>query len=61
MLCAARFGTARSISDMGNFVNLEQVTDVLALSSPFVNIHELLGPDPYRQVRGNYTLPGRRL
>ncbi len=30
MLCAARFGTARSVSDMGNFVNLEQVTDVAA-------------------------------
>lgn len=31
VLCAARFGTARSISDMGNFVNLEHVTDVLGI------------------------------
>lgn len=32
---AARFGTARSVSDMGNFVNLEQVTDVLGAQFSF--------------------------
>ena len=59
MLCAARFGTARSISDMGNFVDLEHVTDVLGTQFTFVNIHELLDQTHIGKSGENYTLPGR--
>ena len=59
VLCAARFGTARSISDMGNFVDLEHVTDVLGTQFTFVNIHELLDQTHIGKSGENYTLPGR--
>lgn len=59
VLCAARFGTARSISDMGNFVSLEQVTDKLGTQFTFVNIHELLDQTHIGKSGENYTLPGR--
>lgn len=59
VLCAARFGTARSISDMGNFVSLEHVTDVLGTQFTFVNIHELLDQTHIGKSGENYTLPGR--
>ena len=59
VLCAARFGTTRSISDMGNFVNLEHVTDVLGTQFTFVNIHELLDQTHVGKSGENYTLPGR--
>lgn len=57
VLCAARFGTTRSISDMGNFVNLEHVTDVLGTQFTFVNIHELLDQTHVGKSGENYTLP----
>ena len=59
VLCAARFGTARSVSDMGNFVSLEQVTDVLGTQFTFVNLHELLDQTHIGKSGENYTLPGR--
>ena len=59
VLCAARFGTARSVSDMGNFVNLEQVTDVLGAQFTFVNLHELIDQTHIGKSGDNYTLPGR--
>ncbi|MCD8116240.1 MAG: fucose isomerase [Oscillospiraceae bacterium] len=59
VLCAARFGTTRSVSDMGNFVSLEHVTDVLGAQFSFVNIHELLDQTHIGQSGENYTLPGR--
>ncbi len=59
VLCAARFGTTRSISDMGNFVNLEQVTDVLGTQFTFVNLHELIDQTHIGKSGDNYTLPGR--
>ncbi|MDD6239429.1 MAG: fucose isomerase [Oscillospiraceae bacterium] len=59
VLCAARFGTARSVSDMGNFVNLEQVTDVLGTQFTFVNLHELIDQTHIGKSGDNYTLPGR--
>ena len=60
VLCAARFGTARSVSDMGNFVNLEEVTDILGTQFSFVNIHELLDQTHIGKSGENYTLPGRK-
>lgn len=59
VLCAARFGTARSISDMGNFVSLEHVTDVLGTQFTFVNLHELLDQTHIGESGQNHTLPGR--
>jgi len=59
VLCAARFGTARSVSDMGNFVSLEQVTDVLGTQFSFVNLHELIDQTHIGESGKNHTLPGR--
>ena len=59
VLCAARFGTTRSISDMGNFVSLEHVTDVLGTQFTFVNLHELLDQTHIGESGKNHTLPGR--
>ena len=59
VLCAARFGTTRSVSDMGNFVSLEHVTDVLGTQFTFVNLHELLDQTHIGKSGENYTLPGR--
>lgn len=59
VLCAARFGTAAPCSDMGNFVDLEHVTDVLGTQFTFVNIHELLDQTHIGKSGENYTLPGR--
>ena len=44
---------------MGNFVNLEHVTDVLGTQFTFVNIHELLDQTHVGKSGENYTLPGR--
>ncbi len=60
VLCASRFGTTRSISDLGNFVNLEKVTDMLGTQFTFVNIHELLDQTHIGKSGENYTLPGRK-
>ena len=59
VLCAARFGTTRSVSDMGNFVNLEHVTDVLGTQFTFVNLHELIDQTHIGKSGENYTRPGR--
>ncbi len=59
VLCAARFGTTRSISDMGNFVSLEHVTDKLGTQFTFVNLHELIDQTHIGKSGENYTLPGR--
>lgn len=48
----------RSHSDMGNFVDLEHVTDVLGTQFTFVNIHELLDQTHIGKSGENYTLPG---
>lgn len=44
---------------MGNFVDLEHVTDVLGTQFTFVNIHELLDQTHIGKSGENYTLPGR--
>lgn len=59
ILCASRFGTTRSVSDMGNFVSLEEVTRKLGTQFTFVNIHELLDQTHIGKSGENYTLPGR--
>ena len=60
VLCAARFGTARTVSGMDNFVDLEHVTDVLGTQFTFVNAHELLDQTHLCDPSSNPTTPGRR-
>ena len=59
VLCVSRFGTTRSVSDMGNFVSLESVSDKLGTQFTFVNIHELLDQTHIGDSGKNHTLPGR--
>lgn len=59
VLCAARFGTSRSISGMDNFVDLEHVTQKLGTQFCFVNSHELVDQSQICDPTTNPTLPGR--
>ena len=60
VLCAPRFGTARSVSGMDNFVDLEHVTKMLGTQFTFINPHELLDQSQIGDCTKNPTLPGRR-
>ncbi len=60
VLCAARFGTTRTVSAMDNFVDLERVTQVLGTHFCFINPHELMDQSHIADCTSNPTTPGRR-
>lgn len=60
ILCAPRYGTARTISCMDNFIDLETVTRVLGTQFRFVNPHELIDQTHIGETETNPTIPGRR-
>ncbi|MDC7124896.1 MAG: hypothetical protein PQJ46_04980 [Spirochaetales bacterium] len=60
VLCAPRFGTTRSVSDMANFKDLEQVSEKLGTQFSFVNIHELIDQTQIVNPCNNVSIPGRK-
>lgn len=60
VLCAARFGTAKTPSAGDNLINPDVATEKLGVRFCYVNCHELLDQTHICDPSSNHTLPGRK-